>query len=778
MHLKKHLLLLFCLLSLSVYSMAAKLSEPESSSNTDSIKSHYFTPNHIMLNDSVVNFGKIFLNTPYHFGSPGISSFDCSGFTSHVYRNFGYNLGHSSVDQAKQFDSIDRTQLKAGDLVFFSGRRKSKKVGHVGIVVSAKDNGEFNFIHAAVHSGVTISNSNEEYYTKRFVKASRVIGSNQMLAMTKFVPKSDNANFDAPSFTPVAIPAKTIKKTIPAEYHHVKSGETLSSISKKYGMTVAELKSRNNIKGNKLSLKESLKIKDEETVAIVQAVQPPLNNTAVAVENTPKNNEIKKDDQSNIAVQGNNSHSVKKGETLFSISKIYNISVDELKKINNIIKGKIHTGQDLKINHPSVQSKSETLAKVEEAPRPATHKVISGESLYSISKTHNISVDELKRINNIPNGKIHPGEELKLDQENEALAQNVVAEKLDKKQAEKNAVKEITHKIKKGENLGSIAKENNTTVEELQRINHLSDSKIHQGQELIVNKDDDSKNRSLVAVKAEKKQEQKAENKEKALAHKVVKGENLGSIAKENNTTVDELKRINHLADSRIHLGQELKIALDNNYTTRNVIAEKSDKKQEQKIENKEKTIAHKVVRGENLGSIAKENNTTVDELVRINHLADSKIHQGQELKIAQDNAFKNRNALAEKEDKKPEQKVDNKEKSITHTVKKGESLISIAKNNNMSVEELKKINHMTDSKIKFGQELKLDQSVEKTNSKKLKAEIETKSIQYKVKSGESYSTIAKKYGCTVEELEDWNGKSGSKIKAGDKITINQKART
>jgi len=780
MQLKKHLLLLFCLLSLSVYSTAAKLSEPENSSNTDSIKSHYFAPNHIMLNDSVVNFGKIFLNTPYHFGSPGISSFDCSGFTSHVYRNFGYNLGHSSVDQAKQFDSIDRTQLKAGDLVFFSGRRKSKKVGHVGIVVSAKDNGEFNFIHAAVHSGVTISNSNEEYYTKRFVKASRVIGSDQMLAMTKFVPKSDNTNVDLHIYTPVSTPAKTIKKVIPAEYHHVKSGETLSSISKKYGMTVAELKQRNNIKGNKLSLKESLKIKDEETFTVVQAVQPSIKNQALAVENSSGNNELKDDNQSNAASQTSNSHSVKKGETLFSISKIYNISVDELKKINNIIKGKIHTGQELKINQPTLQPKNETLAKVEEVKKTATHKVISGESLYSISKTYNISVDDLKRINNITNGKIHPGEELKLDQENEALAQNVVAEKQDKKQADqnKNAVKEITHKIKKGENLGSIAKENNTTVEELEKINHLTDSKIHQGQELIVAKDDDFKNRSVVAVKAEKKQEQKAENKEKAIAHKVVKGENLGSIAKENNTTVDELKRINHLADSRIHLGQELKITLDNNSTTRNVIAEKSEKKHEQKIENKEKTIAHKVVRGENLGSIANENNTTVEELERINHLADSKIHQGQELKITQDNTSKNRNALAEKEEKRQEQKIDNKDKTTTHTVKKGENLISIAKNNNMSVEELKKINHMTDSKIKFGQELKLDQSVEKTNSKKLKAEIETKSIQYKVKSGESYYTIAKKYGCTVEELEDWNGKSGSKIKAGDKITINQKART
>jgi len=706
MNLKKHLLLLFLLFFTFVSSMAGTHVEADHSTNPDTLKIKNFALNHISLTDSVVNYGKIFLNTPYHFGSPGIASFDCSGFTSHVYRNFGYNLEHSSAEQATQFDTIDRTQLKPGDLVFFSGSRRSKRVGHVGIVTVARENGEFDFIHAAVHSGVTISNSSEVYYTRRFIKATRVIGANQMLAISKYSSKSEDPVNDTFRPTPVVIPAQTIQKVIPAEYHRVKSGETLSSISKKYGMTVEEIKRKNRIKGSKLSLKQNIKIKDEETVMIVQAVQPKPENTATIAERSSKNNEQANVNQKNTIAQNTNSHSVKKGETLFSISKIYNISIDELKNINKLIKEKIHPGQQLKISQPVSIQENVALAKVEEAPKLSTHKVISGESLYSISKEYNISIDELKKLNNISNGKLHAGQEIKLNQKPEVSEQYVAVDRSDAKQDNKikDAEKTITHRIKSGENLGSIAKENNTTVEELKRLNNLADSKIHAGQELKINQGVDTRNRNAVTEKIDnKRQVTKIENNEKLLTHVIKKGENLGSIAKANNTTVEELKRINNLSDTKIHQGQELKLNQDRDDKRQQTVAVKSeDKKNGVRIENNEKTLTHVIKKGENLGSIAKANNTTVDELKRINNLADSKIHQGQELKLVK---------ISEKE-----------------------------------------------------------------SANSSKGENESKIIQHKVKSGESFYTIAKKYGCSVEELKRWNRMTGSKIKTGDKITINQLA--
>jgi len=697
---KRQIMLLSTLLLLSVSSMARLHSEPDNSAGIDSLKMNRFVPNHILVSDSVVNFGKIFLNTPYHYGSPGISSFDCSGFTSHVYRNFGYELGRSSNDQSKQFDTIDRTKLKAGDLVFFSGSHRSKRVGHVGIVVSAKEDGEFDFIHAAVHSGVTISSSNEPYYTKRYLKASRVIGSSQMSTSSP-VLRSNKLSKDTITLASAAPRTQTIKKVTPAEYHRVKSGETLSSISKKYGMTVAELKHKNRIKGNKLSLKQSLMIKDETTELIVQTIQP-TDNPSKLVAQDFKNTGSLKSDQNIAGDRPNSSHTVKKGETLFSISKLYNISVDELKSINKIQKGKLRPGQELMIS-PSVNlAKNEPSVKEQEAHKTITHKVISGESLYSIAKTNNITVDELISINNISNAKIHPGQELKISQE-----------------------KEI-------------------------------------------------RNNTALVSKSEKVQDSKAGNIEKEITLKIRRGENLEVIAKENNTSVEELKRINNLADSKLRIGQVLKITQNNELKNKNILAERNDKKQEVQTESKEIVTTHKIKKGENLGSIAKENNTTIVELKRINNLADSKIHEGQELKIIQNVSLKNN--VTEKTDKKQDAQPENKEIAGTYKIKSGENLGSIAKANNTTVEELKRINHLTDSRIKPGQELILNRTLAISSPKNIKADFESKSIQHKVKSGESFYTIARSYGCTVEDIKEWNRISGNKIKVGDKIIIFQKA--
>jgi len=71
---------------------------------------------------------------------------------------------------------------------------------------------------------------------------------------------------------------------------------------------------------------------------------------------------------------------------------------------------------------------------------------------------------------------------------------------------------------------------------------------------------------------------------------------------------------------------------------------------------------------------------------------------------------------------------------------------------------------------------LVFSQSLAVNVPKNKNVEIDSKSIQYKVKSGESFYTIAKSYGCTVEDLKVWNRKSGNKIKVGDKIIIFQKA--
>lgn len=127
----------------------------------------------------IIDYAKQFIGARYRRGSKGPKAFDCSGFTSYVFRNFDMSLSASSRAQATQGERIDVADARPGDLVFFSGRRGGSTVGHVGIVVSADpENGSLKFIHAATSRGVRIdSYPDGGYYSRRFHSVRRVINS-------------------------------------------------------------------------------------------------------------------------------------------------------------------------------------------------------------------------------------------------------------------------------------------------------------------------------------------------------------------------------------------------------------------------------------------------------------------------------------------------------------------------------------------------------------------------------------------------------------------------
>lgn len=127
-----------------------------------------------LLND-LLSEAQSHIGKRYSRGSKGPKAFDCSGFSSYVYRQFGYTLSPSSRDQYNQGEKVSRTDLRKGDLVFFKGRSTKGGVGHVGIVVDADETGNFTFIHAATSSGIVISSCNEPYYAKRYVGSKRII---------------------------------------------------------------------------------------------------------------------------------------------------------------------------------------------------------------------------------------------------------------------------------------------------------------------------------------------------------------------------------------------------------------------------------------------------------------------------------------------------------------------------------------------------------------------------------------------------------------------------
>lgn len=125
----------------------------------------------------IVDYAKEYIGCRYRRGGKGPKVFDCSGFTSFVFRKFGYTLSPASRLQGTQGEKVDITDAEVGDLMFFSGRRGGKTVGHVGMVIDVdKENGNVEFIHASTSKGVVIQKFPDGgYYSKRFLHMRRVL---------------------------------------------------------------------------------------------------------------------------------------------------------------------------------------------------------------------------------------------------------------------------------------------------------------------------------------------------------------------------------------------------------------------------------------------------------------------------------------------------------------------------------------------------------------------------------------------------------------------------
>lgn len=125
--------------------------------------------------DQLIASARRYIGVPYRSGQSSPSGFDCSGFTSFVYKKLGIQLTRTSRSQYTEGRPVaDVTELRKGDLVFFGSRRAS--VGHVGIVTEVNPGSRsFNFIHASTSQGIRVSSSREAYYARRYVGARRIL---------------------------------------------------------------------------------------------------------------------------------------------------------------------------------------------------------------------------------------------------------------------------------------------------------------------------------------------------------------------------------------------------------------------------------------------------------------------------------------------------------------------------------------------------------------------------------------------------------------------------
>ena len=204
-------------------------------------------------------------------------------------------------------------------------------------------------------------------------------------------------------------------------YYRVTSGDTLWSIARRFGVTVSQIKEVNNLKNNTLTIGELLYIPTKETESVTKDV-----------------------------------YTVKNGDTLYSIARKYNLTVDELKELNKLTSNTLSIGQKLIV--------SKELPETE-----VNYTVVSGDTLYGIANKFKVSVDNLKLINNLKNNILSIGQVLKIP--NSTIVQDQ---------------SKLTYTVKNGDTLYNIARIYNTTVDEIKRLNNLSNNTLSIGQTLIL----------------------------------------------------------------------------------------------------------------------------------------------------------------------------------------------------------------------------------------------------------------------------------------------------
>jgi len=327
----------------------------------------------------------------------------------------------------------------------------------------------------------------------------------------------------------------------------------------------------------------------------------------------------------------------------------------------------------------------------------STYTVQSGDTLYGISRQHNTSAQRIRELNNLASDNLVPGQVL-IVSDNDAT----------------NPSECVIYTVEAGDSLYEIAKKYDTTADLIKEYNGLESNDLSIGQELrIPCYIEDNDNSDLPEY----------------VNYTVEAGDNLYDIAEKFGTTVDKIKKDNDLKSNTLTVGTVLII---------------DDKKKISSIEecygldfDVPLSSTYVVQSGDSLYSIAKKFGTTADKIKQLNNLNNNTLSVGQEIAIPSV-------ALSE---------------VTIYKVQSGDNLYDLAKKFGTSVSELKDLNNLKSDSLSINQELKVPA-------------VNIGETTYTVKSGDSLYSIAKKFNTSVDSLKKKNGLGSTMLSIGQVLKI------
>lgn len=364
--------------------------------------------------------------------------------------------------------------------------------------------------------------------------------------------------------------------------------------------------------------------------------------------------------------------------------------------------------------------------------RTRFYKVKRGDSLSEIAGKFGVAMSDIKKWNRLKSNKVPKGRNLKIhsyesvavnpkkvevkaaQSKNEIAVIDSNTSISDKKYKEEQVVSFVKttkkYKVRKGDNLGSIAAKYDVSVSDIKEWNNLKKNAISSGKTLKIM----TTERVVSKVRKEIKSDKKLVETKDVLAsidsksdknsitedsktpkyYVVQKGDNLGNIAKKYAVSVEDLKEWNNLSDVNVQLGFQLKITNESENPEELVAVKKEYKTQE-----------YVVLKADNVGKIAKKYKVSSDDIKLWNNLFDNTIQLGSTIIVS-----KTEIVVPEKVAKKDKTASKATKNEEHYYVQKGDSLYTIAKKYpGITISDIKKWNGISSENLKPGMKLKIN---------------------------------------------------------------------
>ena len=362
-----------------------------------------------------------------------------------------------------------------------------------------------------------------------------------------------------------------------------------------------------------------------------------------------------------------------------------------------------------------------------------TYKLKDGESLAAVAQRTGMTEEDLREVNGIPKGRRVLAQSTLLVRANADEQTDISAEEADAKLrlSPLTTWRRVTYRVRKGDTLGGIAKRWHITTKSIVKNNRLRTSRLHPGQRLIL---------TVPNVERAPIQYAKSGGQAGHVIHAVRPGETLSSIARQYGVEMSALRMTNRIRGNDIRVGQRLRIPSSDAATAPT-------------------SVIHTVRGGDTLASIASRYDVTVVRLKRANRLTGDVLRVGQKLEIPARSETVPRPAVP----------AAAKEQSAAglYRVRQGDSLYSLSRRFGVSVDTLRDVNGLRGSALSIGQKLVIP-----ATAKAQPSPAEADPEMYTVRRGDTLSSIAARYSSSAAELRRINGLKSNTLRVGQTLRL------